>query len=164
MPNDGLRDHDKQQGDLRDDAIDLPEGLKRPRKGPLDKNVGRGEEDITQPLPPPLERNASPPAPSPTRQMLHRPRQLLALPARAVFDLARDLFGHVARPALRGVKCDDADWAVVIAVDQLADHCLAVGAIFVGLAVNAAELTDLFQHDIHFGIETFWNERRCIDC
>ena len=59
MPNGGLRDHDKQQGDLRDYAIDLPEGLKRPRKGPLDKNVGRGEDDNKQPLSPTPEQSSS---------------------------------------------------------------------------------------------------------
>ena len=40
----GLHDRDKSQGDLRDAPSagrDLPEGLKRERKGPLDKDVGR---------------------------------------------------------------------------------------------------------------------------
>jgi hypothetical protein len=46
----GLRGEDKQQGDLRDlrggtrdtgSAVDLPEGLKRPPKGPYDKDRGR---------------------------------------------------------------------------------------------------------------------------
>ncbi|MGB9364821.1 MAG: hypothetical protein WCE79_02290 [Xanthobacteraceae bacterium] len=41
---DGLRDRDKSQGDLRDSPAsdrELPEGLKRERKGPLDNETGR---------------------------------------------------------------------------------------------------------------------------
>jgi hypothetical protein len=42
----GLQGHDKAQGDLTDvGAQDTPEGLKRERKGPLDKNTGRGIEN-----------------------------------------------------------------------------------------------------------------------
>jgi hypothetical protein len=37
----GLKGQDKQQGDLREEQRDTPEGLKRERKGPLDKNEGR---------------------------------------------------------------------------------------------------------------------------
>lgn len=40
----GLRGGDKQQGDLQNPArqpIDTPEGLKRERKGPVDKTAGR---------------------------------------------------------------------------------------------------------------------------
>ena len=48
MTNDGLRGHDKQQSDLRDEGRDTPEGLKRPRQGPVDKNVGRAYEDATK--------------------------------------------------------------------------------------------------------------------
>jgi hypothetical protein len=42
----GLEGADKQQGALRDAPGDdhLPEGLKRERKGPYDKNVGRNEK------------------------------------------------------------------------------------------------------------------------
>jgi hypothetical protein len=39
-----LRDRDKSQGDLRDSPAsdrELPEGLKRERKGPLDHEAGR---------------------------------------------------------------------------------------------------------------------------
>lgn len=40
----GLTGQDKSQGDLRDggDPLEMPEGLKRERKAPLDKNEGRG--------------------------------------------------------------------------------------------------------------------------
>ena len=40
---DGLRGRDQQQGDLRDEGgdRDLPEGLKRDRKGPVSKQGGR---------------------------------------------------------------------------------------------------------------------------
>jgi hypothetical protein len=41
----GLRGIDKQQGDLQnpgDEPLETPEGLKRERRGPLDKNLGRG--------------------------------------------------------------------------------------------------------------------------
>ena len=41
---DGLRDGDKKQGDLRNAPRadrELPEGLKRERKGPLDKDTPR---------------------------------------------------------------------------------------------------------------------------
>jgi hypothetical protein len=54
---DGLRGPDKRQAALRDEdrgeppvmqpEDDLPEGLRRERKGPYDKNVGRNE-DATQ--------------------------------------------------------------------------------------------------------------------
>jgi hypothetical protein len=40
----GLRGTDKQQGDLRNpgaEPLETPEGLKRERLGPLDKNLGR---------------------------------------------------------------------------------------------------------------------------
>ena len=39
-----LTGRNKSQGELREDVDprDLPEGLKRERKGPLDKNEGRG--------------------------------------------------------------------------------------------------------------------------
>ena len=40
----GLHDRDKSQGDLRDAPSadrDLPEGLKREREGPIDKDAGR---------------------------------------------------------------------------------------------------------------------------
>jgi hypothetical protein len=42
----GLKGGDKRQGDLRDAPSDehMPEGLTRERKGPLDKDVGRGRE------------------------------------------------------------------------------------------------------------------------
>ena len=42
----GLSGQDKQQGDLRDPQTQpfaTPEGLKRDRRGPLDKDLGRGE-------------------------------------------------------------------------------------------------------------------------
>ena len=48
MPNDGLRGQDKQQGDLKDEGRDVPEGLKRPRKAPLDKDVGRAYEEAAK--------------------------------------------------------------------------------------------------------------------
>jgi len=39
-----LKGQDKQQGDLVDGgAQEIPEGLTRERKGPLDKNVGRND-------------------------------------------------------------------------------------------------------------------------
>jgi hypothetical protein len=41
----GLRGTDKQHGDLRNpgaEPLETPEGLKRERLGPLDKNLGRG--------------------------------------------------------------------------------------------------------------------------
>jgi hypothetical protein len=42
----GLQGHDKVQGDLTDVGDqDIPEGLKRERKGPLDKNTGRGKKN-----------------------------------------------------------------------------------------------------------------------
>jgi hypothetical protein len=45
----GLKGADKRQGGLQDapDDTHVPEGLKRERKGPYDKNVGRAE-DATQ--------------------------------------------------------------------------------------------------------------------
>ena len=45
MPNDGLRGPDKQQEGLHQKGRDTPEGLKRPRKPPLDKDTGRAYED-----------------------------------------------------------------------------------------------------------------------
>ncbi len=42
----GLGGHDKQQADLKNPAaepLETPEGLLRPRRGPLDKNQGRGD-------------------------------------------------------------------------------------------------------------------------
>jgi hypothetical protein len=43
---DGLKDQDKQQGDLQDgdSGRELPEGLARERKGPLNKSTGRRSE------------------------------------------------------------------------------------------------------------------------
>jgi hypothetical protein len=41
MAKPGLSGQDKEQGDLRDEAIPLPEGLQRPRLGPYDKDTGR---------------------------------------------------------------------------------------------------------------------------
>ena len=44
---DGLRDRDKAQGDLRNDPRgdrELPEGLQRERKGPVDKERGRKDQ------------------------------------------------------------------------------------------------------------------------
>jgi hypothetical protein len=42
-PADGLRDQDKRQGDLRDgdSGRELPEGMERERKGPLNPSSGR---------------------------------------------------------------------------------------------------------------------------
>lgn len=38
----GLKGHDKQHGDLVNGGPqEIPEGLKRERKGPMDKNEGR---------------------------------------------------------------------------------------------------------------------------
>jgi len=37
----GLTGQDKSQGDQRGEPRDIPEGLKRERKGPLEKNEGR---------------------------------------------------------------------------------------------------------------------------
>jgi hypothetical protein len=45
--NQGLAGQDKRQPDLRNPAaepLETPEGLKRERLGPLDKNLGRGTE------------------------------------------------------------------------------------------------------------------------
>jgi hypothetical protein len=42
----GLTGGDKQQDDLRDspsNPVEMPEGLERERKGPLDKDQGRNE-------------------------------------------------------------------------------------------------------------------------
>jgi hypothetical protein len=54
--DDGLRGQDKSQGDLRNEGPDrdTPEGLKRPRKGPLDKDAGRRAqaESVQQPQSP----------------------------------------------------------------------------------------------------------------
>ena len=44
----GLTGRDKSQGDLRGGNIELPEGLKRERKGPYDKDKGR-EDDGKRP-------------------------------------------------------------------------------------------------------------------
>ena len=41
----GLTGKDKSQGDLQGGEKELPEGLKRERKGPLDKNVGRENDN-----------------------------------------------------------------------------------------------------------------------
>ena len=43
---DGLRGQDQQQGDLQDgdSGRELPEGLKRERKGPLGPTTGRREQ------------------------------------------------------------------------------------------------------------------------
>jgi hypothetical protein len=45
-PDDGLQDQNKQQGDLQDgdSGRELPEGLERERKGPLNKSIGRRTE------------------------------------------------------------------------------------------------------------------------
>jgi|KBSMisStandDraft_5_1062788.scaffolds.fasta_scaffold2091419_1 hypothetical protein len=43
-----LEGQDKQQADLRNppaDALELPEGLQRPRRGPLDKDRGRQDQE-----------------------------------------------------------------------------------------------------------------------
>ena len=43
----GLDGRDKQQADLRNPAaetLETPEGLQRPRRGPLDKDVGRRDQ------------------------------------------------------------------------------------------------------------------------
>jgi hypothetical protein len=40
----GLTGQDKSQGDLRGGERELPEGLKRERKGPYDKDRGRENE------------------------------------------------------------------------------------------------------------------------
>jgi hypothetical protein len=51
MAGRGLRGPDKQQADLRDapktvPEVDLPEGLKRQRQGPYDKDSGRAEQAV----------------------------------------------------------------------------------------------------------------------
>jgi hypothetical protein len=53
MTKDGLRSEDKQQGDLQDQGRAVPEGLKRPRKGPLDKDLGRAYEEAAKQPPSP---------------------------------------------------------------------------------------------------------------
>jgi len=47
----GLQGGDKRQGDLQNSPLQpiTPEGLKRERKGPLDKNLGRNEKTIQIP-------------------------------------------------------------------------------------------------------------------
>ena len=40
----GLTGQDKSQGDLRGGEKELPEGLKRERTKPLDKDLGRADE------------------------------------------------------------------------------------------------------------------------
>jgi len=42
--NKGLTGQDKSQGDLRGGERELPEGLKRERKGPIDKDEGRNDD------------------------------------------------------------------------------------------------------------------------
>jgi hypothetical protein len=42
----GLKGDDKSQSNLQNAPdTELPEGLQRERKGPLDENLGRGEKD-----------------------------------------------------------------------------------------------------------------------
>ena len=53
MPGEGLRGPDKQQGDLVDQGQEMPEGLKRPRKPPLDKDAGRAYEEAAKQPPSP---------------------------------------------------------------------------------------------------------------
>jgi hypothetical protein len=46
-PQTGLDGKDKQQADLRNPAavaLEMPEGLQRPRRGPLDKDRGRQDQ------------------------------------------------------------------------------------------------------------------------
>ncbi len=40
----GLASQDKTQDDLRGGEEELPEGLKRERKGPIDKDTGRNDD------------------------------------------------------------------------------------------------------------------------
>ncbi|WP_157100111.1 hypothetical protein [Rhodoplanes sp. Z2-YC6860] len=40
----GLTGQDKSQDDLRGGENELPEGLKRERKGPIDKDKGRNDD------------------------------------------------------------------------------------------------------------------------
>src|SRR6187455_447029 len=54
----------------------------------------------------------------PVNELLHRPRQLVALRAGAVNNLARDLSGHIAGPALRSVERHDAHNMFVLAFDH----------------------------------------------
>ena len=48
MTGGGLRGPDKQQSDLQDEGRDTPEGLKRPRKGPLNKDAARAYEEAAK--------------------------------------------------------------------------------------------------------------------
>jgi len=44
-----------------------------------------------------------------------------------------DLHGDITGPAFCGIEGDDADWLIVLARQQVADHRLAVGGLFGGL-------------------------------
>jgi hypothetical protein len=48
--------------------------------------------------------------------------------------LVGDVNGHVARPSFSGIEGDDADWAVKLAREQVADQLAAISGVFVRFA------------------------------
>ena len=54
--------------------------------------------------------------------------------------LARDVLGHVPRPALRGIERDDAESVAVLSGQEIADDGLAIGLGGIGLVMGDAEL------------------------
>jgi hypothetical protein len=68
---------------------------------------------------------------------------------RLLEQLARDVLGHVARPALGGVEGDHANRVRILATQEIADGRLAISLGGVGLVVGEAVLPVVIQYDIN---------------
>ena len=68
-------------------------------------------------------------------------------------QLVGDRLRHVARPALGGVEGHDPDRVGMLAVQGIADHCLPVRSLFVGLRPCAAQpFPKIVEHQVDIAI------------
>src|SRR5262249_15992271 len=71
-----------------------------------------------------------------------------------------DLFRHVSRPAFRRVECDNPDRVGILAMQQVRDHGLPVGALLVGLWPSATKLpTEIVQHAVNLALARISHDR-----
>jgi hypothetical protein len=59
-------------------------------------------------------------------------RHLITLDGHSLRELIGDFFPNIARPPLGRVEGDHSDWLGILAVEEIADHGLAVGVLLVG--------------------------------
>src|SRR4029077_9909706 len=85
-------------------------------------------------------------APMLLHELKDRIRYLIGF-AKASGHFIGDIQGDIAGPSFGGVEGDDAEWIVVLAREQVADHRLTVSSALVG-APQPAVIAKVVEHEV----------------